>query len=39
MFFFSGLIVEHQAIDTLVPTRAEIKLRSKQAVEAYLRLE
>ncbi|KAG9437500.1 synaptonemal complex protein 1 [Apis mellifera carnica] len=34
-----GLIVEHQAIDTLVPTRAEIKLRSKQAVEAYLRLE
>ncbi|XP_043587043.1 synaptonemal complex protein 1 [Bombus pyrosoma] len=35
----TGLIVEHQAIDTSVPTRAEIKLRSKQAVEAYLRLE
>ncbi|XP_017753185.1 PREDICTED: uncharacterized protein LOC108545882 [Eufriesea mexicana] len=35
----TGLIVEHQAIDSSVPTRAEIKLRSKQAVEAYLRLE
>ncbi|XP_071873648.1 uncharacterized protein [Bombus fervidus] len=35
----TGLIVEHEAIDSSVPTRAEIKLRSKQAVEAYLRLE
>ena len=34
-----GLIVEHEAIDPSVPTRAEIKLKSKQAVEAYLRLE
>ncbi|KAF3422442.1 hypothetical protein E2986_05677 [Frieseomelitta varia] len=33
------LIVEHEAIDPSVPTRAEIKLKSKQAVEAYLRLE
>ncbi|KOX78514.1 hypothetical protein WN51_07921 [Melipona quadrifasciata] len=35
----TGLIVEHEAIDSSVPTRAEIKLKSKQAVEAYLRLE
>ncbi|KAK9296352.1 hypothetical protein QLX08_009670 [Tetragonisca angustula] len=35
----TGLIVEHEAIDPSVPTRAEIKLKSKQAVEAYLRLE
>lgn len=35
----TGLIMEHQAIDSSVPTRADIKLRSKQAVEAYLRLE
>ncbi|XP_017893227.1 uncharacterized protein LOC108632883 [Ceratina calcarata] len=34
----TGLIMEHQAIDSSVPTRADIKLRSKQAVEAYLRL-
>ena len=35
----TGLFVEHEAIDSSVPTRAEIKLRSKQAVETYLRLE
>ncbi|KOC61449.1 hypothetical protein WH47_05053 [Habropoda laboriosa] len=35
----TGLVVEHRAIDSSVPTRAEIKLRSKQAVEAYTRLE
>ncbi|XP_054012938.1 uncharacterized protein LOC128894899 [Hylaeus anthracinus] len=35
----TGLFVEHEAIDSSIPTRAEIKLRSKQAVETYLRLE
>ncbi|XP_076248774.1 uncharacterized protein LOC143188423 [Calliopsis andreniformis] len=35
----TGLFVEHEAIDSSVPTRADIKLKSKQAVEAYLRLE
>ncbi|CAL7943986.1 unnamed protein product [Xylocopa violacea] len=35
----TGLIVEHEVIDSSVPTRAEIKLRSKQAVEAHMRLE
>ncbi|XP_003708513.2 uncharacterized protein LOC100878388 isoform X2 [Megachile rotundata] len=35
----AGLFVEHETIDSSVPTRAEIKLRSKQAVETYLRLE
>ncbi|CAD1470412.1 unnamed protein product [Heterotrigona itama] len=35
----TGLIVEHEAIDSSVPTRAEIKLKSKRAVEARSRLE
>ncbi|CAK9829512.1 hypothetical protein ANTRET_LOCUS6833 [Anthophora retusa] len=35
----TGLFVEHQAIDSSIPTRTEIKLKSKQAVEAYTRLE
>ncbi|XP_029055566.1 coiled-coil domain-containing protein 183 [Osmia bicornis bicornis] len=35
----TGLFVEHETIDSSVPTRAEIKLRSRQIVETYLRLE
>ncbi|XP_076649065.1 uncharacterized protein LOC143356903 [Halictus rubicundus] len=35
----TGFIVEHEAIDSTVLTRADIKLRSKQAVEVYTRLE
>ncbi|XP_076170847.1 uncharacterized protein LOC143148426 [Ptiloglossa arizonensis] len=34
----TGLFVEHEVIDSSIPTRAEIKLRSRQAVETYLRL-
>ncbi|XP_076286156.1 uncharacterized protein LOC143211913 [Lasioglossum baleicum] len=35
----TGFIVEHEAIDSTVLTRADIKLRSKQAVEAFTRLQ
>ncbi|KZC04667.1 PREDICTED: uncharacterized protein LOC107192980 [Dufourea novaeangliae] len=35
----TGLIVEHEAIDSSILTRADIKFRSRQAVEAYVRLE
>nr|XP_031828092.1 uncharacterized protein LOC116425046 [Nomia melanderi] len=34
-----GFIVEHEAIDSSVLTRTEIKLRSRQAVETYTRIE
>ncbi|XP_076623261.1 uncharacterized protein LOC143342861 [Colletes latitarsis] len=35
----TGLFVEHEVIDSSIPTRAEIKLRSRRAVETYLQLE
>ncbi|XP_078044078.1 uncharacterized protein LOC144473765 [Augochlora pura] len=35
----TGFIVEHEAIDSTVLTRADIKLRSRQTVEVYTRLE
>ncbi|XP_024893294.1 uncharacterized protein LOC112468388 [Temnothorax curvispinosus] len=34
-----GLLVEHEKIDVTVPTRADIKYRSRQAFEAHLKPE
>ncbi|XP_067214857.1 outer dynein arm-docking complex subunit 3-like [Linepithema humile] len=34
-----GLLVEHETVDITVPTRVDIKLRSKQIIETHLKLE
>lgn len=34
-----GLLVEHETIDITVPTRVDIKLRSRQIIEAQLKSE
>lgn len=37
--YFTELIVEHETIDVNVPTRADIKLYSRQMIEAHLKPE
>lgn len=34
-----GLLVEHETVDITIPTRADIKLRSRQIIETHVKLE
>lgn len=39
LYYVTGFFVEHEVIDTSVLSRTDVKLRSKQIVEANLKPE